>query len=538
MIKTLIKNRLTSVLSGVVTRSRDGKVKKAGKEKIIAFALVYLMLAAVFAMFSFSMASMLAPVFIAAGADWLYFSMFILASVSVLFILSIFETKSELFDCKDNDLLLSMPIKPRDIVISRIFVVLIYNYLIQAIIIAPAVIVYALCSHNAVATIGFTVVSLFVPLFSTSLASGVGYLTALISRRLKNNSYATVAIAVVFLLVYFFGYSYLMDGLNNMVAAGPEGLTITKENSPLLYAIGASALIEPLNFITVLSLSILSAAVALLVISKSYIRVVTDRHGIKRAVYKGETSKQKSTVLALSAKEFSRFTSSAAYMLNSSLGIIFEIILGVVAVVESSELLAFADASAGETGMAAADIICPVMIAAIFLLSSMNMISASALSLEGKNLWILKSLPIKSRDVLIAKTVPHIVITSAASLITSILFMIASAAPVKYWAFFILTPIVANVFSAFFGLVVNVRFPKFDYQNEAQPVKQSMPVFIVMMVQMLIGIAVVFANFILSLFGMGIVAAILTLLVFAMLAAVFVAVLLTSSVKRYETFEP
>ncbi len=538
MIKALMKNRLASVLYGSVARSRKGGVQKASRGKIVAFAILYLYLFIFFAGFSVFLSTALASVFIPAGASWAYFAIFILASVSVLFVLSIFETKSELFECKDNELLLSMPIKPRDIVLARISVVLLYNYIIQAVVMLPCIVVYAIFSRDPVGTVGITLISIFLPLLSTALASGVGYLVALIGKKLRKNSFVTVGMALIFLLAYFFGYSYLMDGFDTLVAGGPDGVTMTPEKAPLLYAIGSAASFNPLSFTLIILLSLAAAAIAFAVIARSYIKVVTDNRGVKRAEYKGEKLSQSSVLLALSKKEFQRFTSSATYMLNAGLGIVFELIVGVLALVKSRDLMSFLTELTAESGVAPADLICPLMLSAIFMLSSMNMISASALSLEGKNLWIIKSLPLKERDVLIAKTIPHTVICSAASFITALCFMIAVSAPVRYWPFFILTPLAANIFSSVFGLVINVRFPKFNYENEAQPVKQSLPVFIVMTVQMLLGLAVIFLNFILALLNLGLLAAILTLLLFVILAVISIALLFGISVKKYREINP
>ena len=129
MIKILIKNRLRSLLGTMVNKSRDGSAVKGGRGRIVLVIILYLFLAGSFAFMSTSVAMVLGTVLIPIGAAWLYFAIFIIAALSVIFILGIFETKAELFECKDNDLLLSMPIKPRDIVASRVCVVLIYNYL-------------------------------------------------------------------------------------------------------------------------------------------------------------------------------------------------------------------------------------------------------------------------------------------------------------------------------------------------------------------------------------------------------------------------
>ena len=128
MIKILVKNRLSALFGTAVSKGRDGAVK-AGKGRILLFSLLYLLLISLFAGMSVIGAVTLGFVLIPIGASWLYFAIFFLVSFTLIFVLSIFETKSELFECKDNDLLLSMPIKPRDIVASRVLVVLIYNYI-------------------------------------------------------------------------------------------------------------------------------------------------------------------------------------------------------------------------------------------------------------------------------------------------------------------------------------------------------------------------------------------------------------------------
>ena len=85
----------------------------------------------------------MAPVLIAIGADWFYFFMFVGIDALLVFIFGVFQTKAEIFECRDNELLLSMPIKPISIVLSRVLSVIIWNYIESLIVFAPAVTVYA-----------------------------------------------------------------------------------------------------------------------------------------------------------------------------------------------------------------------------------------------------------------------------------------------------------------------------------------------------------------------------------------------------------
>ncbi len=536
MIKYLVKNRLRSALGAIIGKGKGGTVKKASHLKIVAFILLYAYIIGFFlfisGMASFAFGASLIP----SGASWMYFAIFMIASFSFVFILSIFETKSELFECKDNELLLSMPIKPRDIVISRISVVLIYNYIEELIIMLPCILFYAIFSKwNIVGILGGLAVTVLIPLFATAIASAVGYVAALVSKKMKRNSLMTFVLAVIFLFVYMFGYSAVVEKANGFLS---QSHTLTPSDSPLLYFIGSAAEFKPVSIIALAVFSIGSAALAYTVISKSYIKIVTDKKGEKRNVYKEEKLKNKGALYALTYKELKRFFSSATYMINTGIGLIFEIFLAVFALVKRNSLIETIKLLSDELALSSTeDIICPMMIVALVFISGFTTISSCALSLEGKNLWVIKTLPVNSRDVMISKTLPHIIVSVPPTLISSILLIIASGASLKYWPFFILTPIAATVFSAFLGLIINVAFPKFEYDNEAQPIKQSLAVFLVMIIQMLIGLVVFGLTVLLSIFAFGFLAAVLVLLFFIGLSAALCAILLGPSARKYEKIE-
>ena len=115
MIKTLIGIRLQSVFSGLVSgRKKNGK-ESVSKGKLIGYTLIYLYLAVVLVGMFVLYARFMAPSLVAFELDWFYFAIFNASAFAVVFVLSIFETKGLLFECKDNELLLSLPIKPKHI---------------------------------------------------------------------------------------------------------------------------------------------------------------------------------------------------------------------------------------------------------------------------------------------------------------------------------------------------------------------------------------------------------------------------------------
>ena len=112
MIKELISIRLRSVFLAFVTgKDKNGNPKPASTGRMIGFGALYLFLMITFLGLVFTLSIPAAMILIPIGAEALYHGIFVVLSVSAIFIFGIFETKSELFECKDNELLLAMPIK-------------------------------------------------------------------------------------------------------------------------------------------------------------------------------------------------------------------------------------------------------------------------------------------------------------------------------------------------------------------------------------------------------------------------------------------
>lgn len=112
--------------------------------------------------------------------------------------------------------------------------------------------------------------------------------------------------------------------------------------------------------------------------------------------------------------------------------------------------------------------------------TSMVMISAPSVSLEGKCLWIPKSIPVKADTILRSKISSHIVISLPFIIISGIICSIAFGGGIAEIATYFLLPMSSIVFGAVFGVVINMKFPKFDWINETVAIKQSASVMITM----------------------------------------------------------
>ena len=532
MIRTLVGIRLRSLLFSLTGKKKDGTPR--GRGAIIGFLVLYLFIGVCFSFYSLSISMLLAPTSVAMDLGWLYFAIFNLVAFVIIFFLSIFETKSYLFECKDNELLLSMPINPKDIVISRIISVVMINYLEAVVIMLPAIIVFAAFGGGISAVFGGIIVSIgMLPLVATALSSAVGYLIALISGKMKKKSLVTLFLYLGFILLYFLGVDRFTGGIE---ALGENpGLVIGDISASLsiFRGLGEASLLKPVPLLVAFLITVILSLSAFLIISRHYIRIVTAKSGSVATAYKGGALTSHSAFFALCKKEFKRFFSSAAYMLNGTAGILLEAVAAVALLTNRATvmdtLLVFSDALGFEIYGLSFSLASGLIIS----FAAMNAISASSLSLEGKSFWLLKILPVRSSYVLYAKLMPHIALTVPASLITAICLSVFFSFGAVDIAVILLLSVVSNIAFAMSGLIINVAIPKFDFENEAQVVKRSGAASVVTLLGMLISIVILGLSGLMG-YYIGSLGGVLLLIFMILVATILYFVLTGPTVRKYE----
>ena len=179
MLSKLIRLRLKGMLSRTAS-GRNGK-RKGGKGMMILFLIIMLCCVVVFAGLFYLMFRTMAQALCGTPYDWYYFAMIGLFSFALSFFFTAFTAKSELFEAKDNELLLSMPIKPRLILMSRMATLLLMEYLFALLVLIPAGFAWFMTAGvQAVQLVLYIVCSLLLPLLSAAIACLFGWLLALL----------------------------------------------------------------------------------------------------------------------------------------------------------------------------------------------------------------------------------------------------------------------------------------------------------------------------------------------------------------------
>ena len=216
-----------------------------------------------------------------------------------------------------------------------------------------------------------------------------------------------------------------------------------------------------------------TAALALLtfyVMSKSFLKLATASSDTVTAKYNRNARQKASGVFpALLKREFSRFTASPAYMLNCGFGVIIMPIAGILLLIRGaalrSMLFGLFDSNTGTIAILAA--------AAVCLVSTMNDMTAPSVSLEGKTLWILRSMPVTTQQILRAKLAMQLLLSGISVLFAAICTCIAFAVPIGSTIAVILACLSLVVLLAEFGLFLDLKKPNLNWTTEITPIKQS-----------------------------------------------------------------
>ena len=447
---------------------RDARSGNKAK-KLIGFlvAVLFIYVAGVFMMMFGGMFGFLASLLIGSDDEWLYFTMIVILSFCLLLIIDVMLVYGEIYKAKDNELLMSLPIKSTDIVLSRLFVILMMSYLYEAVIFLPAFFVYhGFAVLPVFGYLAFVLEYLTVPLPAIALALIAAYGIALLNRvagRFKNVIGAVFFIAVMGFYIRL--TIKLGESIEYILAFGIGLIRDSVEVFPLLAIIG-KAVSEGniIDLLISLALCIIPFFVVFKILDRNFIRLATTKDRISRSGFRFGKVKSNHLMIAMIKREIRHYCGNFMVMMNAMSGILVEILLIVYLIIDHDDLNIL-----NTIGIP----LMPVAVIAIGSMSSFNIISSVSISLEGRSIGIIKSLPLSEKAILFAKVLTHIVVSAPFSIVTSIVVSVVFGFDIIESLIVIFVPLIFVIFSALYGLVINLSRPRLDYLSDVALIKRS-----------------------------------------------------------------
>lgn len=469
----MIGNCMKMVRIQLINQFKLNELKHGRPSKIILMVFVALCVVGVLSGYTVLLATGLAAVGLAEVIP--AYALTITSLVSLFF--TIFKTNGILFVYKDYDMLMSLPITNVTLITSRFFSLYLINTLFSALVTIPMGIVYCIyVNPSPVVYIMWILAVLTETLIPTVIGAAIGALIIALASRFKFANMVAIIVSVAALLAYM-GFMFGLTGssanlnvaqLTNMAEALSSQIYRLYPISRLFH--GA---VWQENFLYMLAFIAMSAVIyavfAVLVGFKyNVINTGLTTYHVK-SDYKLTTLKVGSPLKALYLKEVKRFFSCFSYVLNMGIGVILllaaAIGFAVVGVGKMEALLGMPGFVSQFAGFL------PLIIASLL---SMSCTSAVSLSLEGKNLWILQSLPVDTSAIFKAKILFNLSLTLPSGIISGMILGFVLGVDYRQMILMILVPAAFALFSAVFGMYINIMMPVYGWESETRVIKQSM----------------------------------------------------------------
>lgn len=408
-------------------------------------------------------------------------------SVVILFF-NILQAGNVIFQKKAVEMQMSMPVHKAAIVISRFLKMYVTDLLFTIVIMVPGLLCYTAFAPMTFTFWFFGIVgTLLVPLLPLTIATIIGAGITAITAKWKHKN----AVVTVFTLIFAMGAVGFNIAINNQATPNMDEIVnnlaqMLEERVGNLYppAVWISKAITEGNVLTFLMYASISVGLFVLfiwVIQRRFLSICSALHtSYHHKDFQINRMEVSSMLQALWRKELKRYFSSSIYVSNTLIGNIMSVALAITVLVMGNERI-------GEMlGMGARVVyVLPVLLGAV---ASLTPMTSCAISIEGKQWWIVSTLPISKQLIRKGKVVANLIVALPFYVVSGIITLIAVKPDPIFALWIVLIPALYIIFGAYAGLACNEMFPKFDWENEAEVVKQGIPIILMLLVTTVVAV--------------------------------------------------
>ncbi len=501
------------------SKYKSERRKKTVKTLSIIIIISYLL------WYIYYLTTTLMPFFITVGKP-LYLIAFLFTICTLyIFFANIFKIKSVLFDFKDYDLLMSLPVNRNIVIASKLLSLYFTNLLYTLLIMIPGFIGYikfATFPHPGL----FFCLLLTVPLIPILASSIIGIIITWLTSFFKNKNVGSYIVNLSLILLVF-TLTFHTNKLNELTIVNHS---ISMVDSFSKFYPFTTLFVDLLENFSIMSLGIYFlvpiclTSIFILLLDKCYISL---RHRLLKNIVKNDYEiqnfKKSSLLKSLYVKELKKYFSNSLYVINTSFGCLLLLFLILSLILFDDYMLSHFQEMFNNR------LIIRDNVFMIFsLLCAISSTTNSAISLEGKSLWIIKMLPVSIDKIFLSKIMVNLTILLPTIIIGGTFFGIYLHLSIMDFILIYLMPLVYAIFASLNGLLLNIIFPKFDFDSEIKVIKQSLAVFLTI----LLGIIVVIVPF--SILEINTNSLILITCIIALIDIIFIVILHTYGNEKFK----
>ena len=416
--------------------------------------------------------------------------------VSILaFIFTMFRTNGYLFNFREYDMLMSLPFGSSTVAACK-FVYMYIKCLPWYLSISVAMLIgYGYFAKPSVITYPVWIVLTFIlPLIPMLLSSFIGFLIAKISSGFRKTNIIQTVLTMVF-VVFCFSIRFIIEDMfrNDKVESTLKTISDTTDSAakyylPAKWFTDAVTKLSPVGILLLIGVSAVLFCGLFFIVGRSYrnINSALKSHAAAKK-YRMSAQKQKSLVNTVAYKEFKRMTGSTNYMVNCGMGEILSVLFGIIVLVIGFEKII---SKVTQNAPLDAKMLGPAIPFIIYFFIGMMSTTACSPSLEGKNYWIIKSLPIEPKTVYKGKMLFNMYLTVPFMVFSTVCLCISAKVPIVNSVLYILLGLSLCAFSTAWGCVCGLKHMRLDWENEIEVIKQGAAVATYMLPNMFVNMGV------------------------------------------------
>lgn len=385
---------------------------------------------------------------------------------------SAYMAGSQLVMTKDFDLIGSLPVSRTSVAVSRVVGAYCVNLLFQLAVYLPGGVLWAVFAHP-----GWRFYLLYPPMvlcaqmIPLALGSLIGLALSWIRTWFKSTRIFVLLLSMAGMLLYLGAvFSINFENVNWLNLGDQLQLWILRLYPPAgLFQQGmAGESTAAALLFCALGLAAIGAFTVLYACQFQKLHaLMTARRAGRRFAMSGQ---RRSDILgALFLREVRRYFACNVYVFNTGFGLLLSVAMLICLKIRTpEEIFLLMDLPFIAPFV---DLLLPLMVA---LMLGTVCTTGSSLSLEGKNLWILRSLPVSPRQIVLTKVLLNLALGAPFLLLDGLLMLTMFRTDGFGALLLFLTPLSVLVFTALLGILVNLRFCRLDWKSEAEIVKRSL----------------------------------------------------------------
>lgn len=446
-----------------------------------------------------------------------------ISAVSVaIFVFGIFYVLTTFYFSADIEYLLPLPLKPFHILSAKFITVIIYEYFTEVVFFLPVLVAYGIKSNGGFLYYLYAlIIFLTLPVIPLVISSAINMIIMRFTNVGKHKD-ALKVVGGIIAMVFAIGFniiiqknaaasndpqkmlSMLMEGKNSLV--GLVSRIFPTANFASWSLIESSSAKGILNLIIFLSITAIFIVIFMVMAEMLYFRGVvgvSESYSKNKKYNSRELEKnlsQNSAVKTYTLKELRLLFRTPSYFLNCVLmNFIWPVFLLLPAINQPELFTILRNSEAFFRNTNALGIVIAGAFAVGIFIAGTTGISATAISREGQNIFVSKYLPMRYRDQIMAKVLSGFILNLIGIIVALAVAAVASRPPVYLIVLSFTAAVFGAILAGFTGIIIDLNFPKLNWDNEQKAVKQNFNLIINMFLSMFVAAAVVFVTVMLKL---------------------------------------